>query len=230
MHINNKDSEIFELFKIISPEAYIQYLEGTESKALVQGKIIKNEESVRLTISSKILIENLLSLGICENKTYQQLSIPNMKDSLIRHFIRGYFDGDGCFAWRASKPNPNNREVNWRIRVSVQIDAKTENLILQMQKWLAIHDVDMNINFLKRDNMYRLCTASKKQVQKFYNLIYNDSQYCLSRKFNKFNHYVNTEVTQLIAEYRNAQEMSDSDSNNSPKSVEHPIDQDENVR
>ena len=63
----------------------------------------------------------------------------------------------------------------------------------------------------------------------FYNLIYNDSNYYLSRKFNKFNHYVNTEVTQLIVEYRNAQEMSIIESNNSPKRVEHPI-VDENVR
>lgn len=53
--------------------------------------------------------------------------------------------------------------------------------------------------------------------------------YYLSRKFNKFNHYVNTEVTQLIVEYRNAQEMSVIESNNSPKSVEHPT-VDENVR
>lgn len=223
IHINEKDSEIFELFKIISPDAYIQQLEGTESKVLIRGKSVKNEGSIRLAISSKILIENLISLGVCENKTYQQLSIPNMDDSLIKHFIRGYFDGDGCFVWNASKPNPNNREINWRIRVSIQIDAKTENLIIQMQKWLALHDVNMNINFLKRDNMFRLCTASKKQVKKFYDLIYGKSNYYLSRKFNKFDHYVNTEVTQLIAEYRNAQEMSDSNSNNSPKSVEHPI-------
>lgn len=222
IHINNKDQEIFELFRIISPHAYTQQLEGTESKALVRGRSVKNEGSIRLAISSKILIEDLVSLGVCENKTYQQLSIPNMDDSLVKHFIRGYFDGDGSFVWGASKPNPNNREVNWRLRVSLQIDAKTENLILQMQKWLAFHGVNMNINFVKRDNMFRLCTSSKKQVKNFYDLIYGESNYYLNRKFNKFNHYVNTEVTQLIAEYRNAQEMSASNSNNSPKSVEHP--------
>ena len=229
IHINKKDSEIFELFKIISPEAYIQELKATKSTALVRGRTVKNQGSARLAISSKILIEDLKLLGILENKTYLQLSIPKMDDSLIRHFIRGYFDGDGSFIWYAKKPNPNNREINWSIKSSIQIDAKTENLLLEIQKWLSLKDIKFNINYLKRDDMYRLCTASKKQVLNFYNLIYNDSNYYLSRKFNKFNHYVNTEVTQLIVEYRNAQEMSVKESNNSPKSVGHPI-VDENVR
>lgn len=229
IHINKKDSEIFELFKIISPNAYIQELKATESATFVRGRIIKNQGSIRLAISSKILIEDLKLLGILENKTYLQLSIPKMDNSLVRHFIRGYFDGDGSFTWYAKKPNPNNREINWSIKSFIQIDAKTENLLLEMQKWLSLKDIKFNINYLKRDGMYRLCTASKKQVLNFYNLIYNDSNYYLSRKFNKFNHYVNTEVTQLIVEYRNAQEMSVKESNNSPKSVEHPI-EDENVR
>lgn len=69
--------------------------------------------------------------------------------------------------------------------------------------------------------MYRISTASRLELQKIYNLLYKDSYFYLSRKFNKFNHYVNTEVTQLITEYRNAQEMSAKESNNSPKSVEH---------
>ena len=57
-----------------------------------------------------------------------------------------------------------------------------------------------------------------------YDLFYKDSYFYLSRKYDKFNHYVNTEETQLIAELRNAQEMNVSNSDNSPTSVEHPTD------
>lgn len=48
-------------------------------------------------------------------------------------------------------------------------------------------------------------------------------------KFNKFNHYVNTEDLQLLAEARNAQEMKAMSTNNSPKSSEHPTSEGENV-
>lgn len=78
--------------------------------------------------------------------------------------------------------------------------------------------------------MYRLATASIKKVKQIFNLLYESSEFYLSRKFNKFNHYVNTEVTQLIAEYRNAQEVNVNESNNPPKSSEQPIIQVENVR
>nr|DAE35680.1 MAG TPA: Intein splicing domain [Bacteriophage sp.] len=204
IHINDIDSELFELFKIISPDAYTQQEEGYESKALVRGHTVKNKSSIRLAISSKILIEDLINLGVCERKTYKNLHIPEMNPNLIGSFIRGYFDGDGCFTWHASAPNLNNRERNWRIKMSWQIDSKTQTLLTEFQKWFETQGVTLKINYIKRDNMYRLCTSSKKTFSKIYNLIFKEAQYSLSRKINKINHYVNTEVTQLIAEYRNA--------------------------
>ena len=74
-----------------------------------------------------------------------------------------------------------------------------------------------------------LNTSSQRQVKLIYKLLYHDSNYYLTRKFNKISYYVNTEVNQIIIDHRNAQEMSDSESNNSPKSAEHPY-RDENVR
>ena len=204
IHINDIDSELFELFKIISPNAYTQQEEGYESKALVRGHTVKNKSSIRLAISSKILIEDLIKLGVCERKTYENLHIPEMNSNLIGSFIRGYFDGDGCFTWHASAPNLNNRERNWRIKMSWQIDSKTQILLTEFQKWFKSQGVTLKINYIKRDNMYRLCTSSKKTFSKIYDLIFKEAQYSLSRKINKINHYVNTEVTQLIAEYRNA--------------------------
>lgn len=140
-----------------------------------------------------------------------------MNPNLIGSFIRGYFDG--CFTWHA--PNLNNRERNWRIKIAWQIDSKTQTLLTEFQKWFETQGVTLNINYIKRDNMYRLCTASKKTFNKIYDLIFKKAQYSLSRKINKINHYVNTEVTQLIAEYRNAQEVNVNESNNPPKSPEH---------
>ena len=52
--------------------------------------------------------------------------------------------------------------------------------------------------------MYRIKTSSKKECAKIFHLLYDNSNFYLSRKYIKFNHYVNTEVTQLIGEYRNA--------------------------
>ena len=52
--------------------------------------------------------------------------------------------------------------------------------------------------------MYRLTSSSKENVCSFFHFLYDDSNFYLKRKFNKFNYYVNTEVSQIIADHRNA--------------------------
>lgn len=231
IHINDKDSEIFDLFKIISPQAYTENCKGYESIATIDGRTIKNKSSIRLTISSKILIEDLEKLGVIENKTYHELHIPNMPENLIRHFFRGYFDGDGSFTCYAKKPNPINREKNWKMRASISIVAKTSSLISEFQKWLAQNDIKVNINFDKKKQYFVLAGSADKTIKNLYSLLYNNSNFYLSRKYIRYDHYVNTEVTQLITEYRNAQEMRVNESNNSPKSTEPLTDnaEDENI-
>ena len=142
-------------------------------------------------------IANVLNSYNCGyNKTYIDKSIKNIiPKEYMWDFIRGYFDGDGCFTWHASAPNLNNRERNWRIKMAWQIDSKTQTLLTEFQKWFETQGVTLNINYIKRDNMYRLCTTSKKTFNKIYDLIFKKAQYSLSRKINKINHYVNTEVT-----------------------------------
>ena len=231
IHINEKDKEIFNLFKVISPEAYIQDCKGYESKVTVDGSIVKNLGSTRLSISSKILLEDLHNLGVVENKTYKELHIPKqIPNELIKHFIRGYFDGDGCITYSIRKPNPKNREKNYRVTSNVNFTAKLCNIFIDFQKYFSDNDITTNIVHVKRGDMYRLITSKRDSVIKIFHLFYDNSNFYLSRKFNKFNYYVNTEVTQIIAEYRNAQEVNDNESNNPPKSVEHPTFEGEDVR
>ena len=82
--------------------------------------------------------------------------------------------------------------------------SKKSSLLLDIQKFFAEHDIKINLNYIKRDDMYRLITSSKKEVKKIYHLLYDNSYFYLQRKYEKINHYVNTEDLQLIAEACNA--------------------------
>jgi len=57
--------------------------------------ITKNPKDVRLVIAKKELVDNLKKLGVIQNKTGTKMIIPEMPKELVRHFIRGFFDGDG---------------------------------------------------------------------------------------------------------------------------------------
>jgi hypothetical protein len=74
----------------------------------------------------------------------------------------------------------------------------------EIKEFLFNYEINLNINYVKRDDLYRLVTASRGEVTKIFNFLYTDSNFYLQRKFDKFNYYVNTEVSQIIADHRNA--------------------------
>ena len=86
----------------------------------------------------------------------------------------------------------------------MNICSKTKTLLEEIQNFLSELDIKATLCKANRDDMYILSVSSKRNLHKVFHLLYDDSEIYLSRKFEKFNHYVNTEVTQLIAEHRNA--------------------------
>lgn len=71
-----------------------------------------------LQIGSKSIFGKLLKLGFTPNKSLT-LKFPPVSDDLIGHFLRGYFDGDGCasFVYYKRKNRKNlQRILNMRIR------------------------------------------------------------------------------------------------------------------
>lgn len=221
ININKQDQYIIDLLKDISPEAYTREQKSYKSIATVRGRQVKNHGSIRTNISSKILIEDLKKYGVIQNKTYTDMHLPIVSDDiLLKHFIRGYFDGDGCFTYSIRKPNPKNREINYRISAHWTICCKTSSILLEMQKYFTSFGIKTNINYIKRDDMYNLTTSSRKEIIKIFNLLFHNCNYSLPRKYNKIKYYVNTEVSQIITDHRNAQEVNVNESNNPPKSVE----------
>lgn len=220
-----KDKELIKFYKVICPNVYTKTF-IPKSAIGPRGAIIQGKESIRVAIASTILISDLHNLGIKQNKTYKEQHIPTMKKELIRHFIRGYFDGDGSFSGSVVK---DKGRKNPRVRMQFQIDSNTKSILIEIQNVLKEHNINVNIYNCKRDNMYRLATHSCKECKKLFKFLYSNVNCFLSRKFIKFNYYVNTEVTQIITEHRNAQEVNVNESNNPPTSVEHPIIDGENV-
>lgn len=201
--LTKADSEIVNLFKeAISPDAYTRDVKGFDST--IRDNIVRTKTSYEVAISSKELINDVIELGFGPNKTYKKLYLPNIPEDLMRHFIRGYFDGDGSIIGGVRAPNKNNREVNYRVSRSFQIDCKKVTLLEDIKDFVFYNNINLNINYIKRDDLYRLVTSSKEEVEKIFHFLYDDSNFYLQRKFDKFNYYVNTEVSQIIADHRNA--------------------------
>ena len=201
IHLSIKDSELVYLYKdIISPDARLFSVADNYKTTGRDGKEITGHGSIGVDISSAILVNDLVELGIGYKKTYSNLTIPNIPENLIRHFVRGFFDGDGSIStYLACEKGKKDR-----VRCGIQIDSKTKTLLENIQLFFKNNNIKFNLIYLKRDDMYRISTSSREEIKKLYLLFYKDSYFYLSRKFNKFDYYVNTEVSQLIADHRNA--------------------------
>lgn len=221
IHMQESDIDLIYLIKdIIAPDSRTWTLENRVCISPRDGKEYKGHSSFGVDINSSKICNDLVNLGIGYNKTYKENHIPKMDADLIRHFIRGYFDGDGSIVGSYIKADPKWKK-NENFRTYVSICCKTRTILDDIQQYLNKYSINSRIGYYKRDNMYDI-RISKSQLPKLYDLFYKDSNFYMQRKHNKFYHYVNTEVTQLIAEYRNAQEVNVNESNNPPTSVERP--------
>lgn len=140
-------------------------------------------------ISSKIACENLSKLGITPRKTYKELSIPLMEEHLLRHFIRGYFDGDGTIFVCTVKGVPKYMKGN--------ICSPTENILKELQSVLLKFGIESTINKENRkgkimhtpsgpcllaQDMYRLYFRKKDSIRKLYHFLYKDVTIFMERK------------------------------------------------
>lgn len=83
VHLGSKDIEVITKFKKTLKSEY------------TLGKTqIKSGSYYHTTIYSKQLVQDLIKHGVVPNKTFI-IQFPKLRKNLIRHFIRGYFDGDG---------------------------------------------------------------------------------------------------------------------------------------
>ncbi len=56
---------------------------------------INQKTSYRLRIGNKTIFNDLLDLGITPGKSLT-IELPRIPSKYFNHFVRGYFDGDGC--------------------------------------------------------------------------------------------------------------------------------------
>lgn len=144
-------------------------------------KFRKSTKSCRIMFSSKSMCEDLIKLGCVPKKslilkfpTYDQ--VPKI---LMRHFIRGYFDGDGCLS--LSKKSST-------FTVSV---IGTKEFLTGILNEMNIK----NLGVMKKDKRHKNNTFyirfKIKEGFDFLKQIYSDSIIFLDRKKELFNIAVN---------------------------------------
>jgi len=97
---------VLQLRLSIKDEDYVNKLSNIIGvKTQIKNIVNANYKSIGFYICSKKMIDDLREIGFIKRKSYQRDDIVfrNIPDNLKRHFIRGYFDGDGTILFSTRK-------------------------------------------------------------------------------------------------------------------------------
>lgn len=130
-----------------------------------------------LGIYNKELAGRLMNLGLIPNKTYAKTSFvfDNVPDELKWHFIRGYFDGNGCVTIK-----PGTKFA------SFEIYSKNKNFLESILVFFKKY-IPTKSSVVPASGCDRICVGGRKQVKQIYSYIYQDcEELYLERKKKEF--------------------------------------------
>lgn len=159
-------------------EKFSEFVFGEINLKKRKGKILKKnnkqykcKDQYRLSISRRSIASNIRKHGMTENKSLK-IRLPKLTNEMQKHFIRGYFDGDGCICI-------NNNSPGITILSNKLFLIDIQNII---NKELKITSYISR----KKDEIYCLGIYGRLQIIKFMEWLYNDATLYLERKYSKF--------------------------------------------
>lgn len=174
--LNNKVKTEYKIELSLSSKD-LSHLEKFAKFLKYQKEIYCDNRRCRIFLNSKNMWESLNAVGCIPQKTLL-LQFPNISKKLIKHFIRGYFDGDGCLTWS------NRRHTIPHIEV-----ISTENFLLRILEFLKLEaSIRVNSKDYKNDITKKFSLYSHKAFVACYKL-YENSNIYLQRKFDIYKEY-----------------------------------------
>lgn len=164
-------------------EKFNKFIGGEVNKVKINKVYCNNVECERCRwfINNKYFREKLISLGCIANKSLI-LKFPNesifKSKSLIRHFIRGYWDGDGCLSW-----------YNKEHTIPVVSVLGTENMLEGIKKHIPMLSNCSLYLSNKENEITKVLSAKHKLAFNVTEYLYSDATIYLDRKYEKYLEY-----------------------------------------
>lgn len=134
-------------------------------------------DSCIISFRSKNIKEKLISYNVISNKKkYGKHPFLSLNNNLIKHYIRGFFDGDGCVSEMVRKENGNKR-------YTIEI-ASCKEMLIFIKDFLANNNIELS-DIRECMSIYGIRTSNNLEIIKFFNLIYKDANIYLPRKYER---------------------------------------------
>lgn len=179
LRLQARDIEILEKLKtFLKTDAPILHINRKDKLGNV------TQQSVELCVCSPYFCNSLVSWGVVQHKVHNK-SIPNISEKLLRHFIRGYFDGDGCFS--VIKRNDRKKESSRTYQFTIAGNKEP----LEFIKNYLIQQVGVGDTTLHHSSnlTYILHYGGRIVCYKILDWLYKGATVYLKRKHDKYKEY-----------------------------------------
>lgn len=175
LSILSQDKEILELLKRELDTNYNIYNYKTNNG------YSENTKYSRLLINSNRLVEDLEQQGVFFNKTNILKPPVDLRKEYIRHFIRGYIDGDGSIIKSRSRD---------KIEFSINV-VGTDDMLNWIGNYFVENKLLVRDEFLlekrKKHQQVSYCRwGGNSQVKRILDHLYKNATYFLNRKHERY--------------------------------------------
>lgn len=176
LSFGQKEKELVEKFlKLMDCDATIRFKERKEFEKTTSGELYY------FAIGNNDISKDLIKLGITPNKSLD-MKFPEVPAEYLRHFVRGFFDGDGSVYLESGKS------------IRVKLLSGSKEFIIKLNNLLVkngFSDRYISGGTPSTPNAYFIRYNADEEARKFYNFIYEgvtDIMY-YSRKKKIFQEY-----------------------------------------
>ncbi len=177
-------------------------------RALLQSRhtiVVRKREGTRRTqyllrIGSHKLYDDLTKLGLYPNKSLT-VRLPSIPDNFFSHFLRGYFDGDGCVFLETGKGVKKARILK---RISVIFTSGSKVFLEQLDHKLKTTLLNKNHCIYTSQRAYQLRFRTPESIEILSFLYRNAPQNnYLRRKLKIFIKYLILRPSRMTDEIKN---------------------------
>ena len=143
-----------------------------------------NKEYCDFRFTSQQMVKSLSKYSIVDNKTFKldlSITLSFVPENLKRHFVRGYFDGDGTICQNSKTLQP---------AFNIILTEKNINPIMK--------EISLNTKPIKdkrKKDSWTIQSSNKDYIKNLYDYFYTNCNIYLDRKYIKF-----TEIKKYIEE------------------------------
>lgn len=181
IRLQNEDREHLEKLK-----KFLSFTGNIRTYHRVTKKNHLERDYCELYLCSPIFCKILSEKGCIQRKTYVLQFPEYLSKNLLPHFLRGYFDGDGCISiTRRKNRTPNSKTYQFNIVGMQHVLQKMQEIICEnaqvAKTTIAKH---------KNDKAVTIHWSGYGVVLKILNFLYKDATIYLQRKYEKYMYMV----------------------------------------